>query len=185
MAETLRLEINQPTMIALAYTKGRPVTSPMNGQKDIMFTTVDGYRIFLPESAAQQIYEAGIPARKPFQIIKRGPGNFAIVNQNGSYPAAASSRDAATGMPVTSVTSTQSSSPHHTNGTQNGNPPAPVTPTSSPEGRRLMSALGAAIDAVAESQEYAKRRGLGITFSEESVRCLAISVYIQNSREGR
>jgi hypothetical protein len=188
LMETLKLQVNKPAMIALAFAKGKPVQSALTGETDIMFSTVDGHRIFLPPSAAEQIYEAGIPARKPFQIIKRGPQTYEILSHNGSYPVAASSRDAAAGTAASTAASTAAtiSSPHHTNGNGHGNPPADPKPeTATPEVRRLMAALGAAIDAVAEAQDYAKRRGLGMTFSEESVRCLAITVYITISKEGR
>ena len=48
-----------------------------------------------------------------------------------------------------------------------------------------MGAFLSAIDAITEAQAYANRKGLGITFTAEDIRCCAISAYINTGREGR
>ena len=58
-------------------------------------------------------------------------------------------------------------------------PPAPSTATG-----RLMACFMQSIDAIAEAQQYANRRGLGITFSSEDVRATAISCWISVCKEG-
>jgi hypothetical protein len=42
-----------------------------------------------------------------------------------------------------------------------------------------------AIDATVEATFYAKRLGVTLAFNEEDVRCLAVTAYINASREGR
>jgi hypothetical protein len=49
----------------------------------------------------------------------------------------------------------------------------------------LAGALMAAVDAALEATAYAARKGLELTFSEESIRALAATVYIQNAKGGR
>ena len=48
----------------------------------------------------------------------------------------------------------------------------------------MLAAMCAAVDAIVETQAYAQRRGLGVTFSEESVRAIGLSIYIGNQRSG-
>ena len=49
----------------------------------------------------------------------------------------------------------------------------------------MLAAMCAAVDAIVETQAYAQRRGLGVTFSEESVRAIGLSIYIGNQRGAR
>lgn len=49
----------------------------------------------------------------------------------------------------------------------------------------MLAAMCAAVDAIVETQAYAQRRGLGVTFSEESVRAIGLSIYIGNQRSAR
>ena len=49
----------------------------------------------------------------------------------------------------------------------------------------MLAAMCAAVDAIVETQAYAQRRGLGVTFSEESVRAIGLSIYIGNQRGTR
>jgi len=48
----------------------------------------------------------------------------------------------------------------------------------------MMAAMCSAVDAILETQAYATRRGLGLTFSEESVRAIGLSIYIDQCRNG-
>jgi hypothetical protein len=49
----------------------------------------------------------------------------------------------------------------------------------------MMAAMCSAVDAILETQAYATRKGLGLTFSEESVRAIGLSIYITNCKGGR
>jgi len=48
----------------------------------------------------------------------------------------------------------------------------------------MCAAMCAALDAVMETEAYANRRSRGLTFSEESVRAIGLSIYIGNQRGG-
>jgi hypothetical protein len=60
-------------------------------------------------------------------------------------------------------------------------PPAPLPALSSP----LAEALCKAIDAALEGMAYAAQKGLDLTFSEESIRALAATQFIQTAKGGR
>jgi hypothetical protein len=52
------------------------------------------------------------------------------------------------------------------------------TPVITPQSAKMCAAFMAAVDAIIEVQAYATRRGLGLTFSEESVRAIGLTIYI-------
>lgn len=60
-----------------------------------------------------------------------------------------------------------------------------ITPANPAICAKLMAAFAASIDALAEAQAYAQRRGLAIIFTSEDARCVAISAFIEASRGGR
>jgi hypothetical protein len=62
--------------------------------------------------------------------------------------------------------------------------PATIAPELT-ESARMMSCFMAAIDAVAEAQVYATRKGLGITFSSCNITSTALSCYINECKSGR
>ena len=102
-----------------------------------------------------------------------------------SRPAGASSKSSALPAPAARIPEAArvpiQAAPRsiHSNTTQektNGNEPAclPNGPTISTSAVAMCAAMCAAVDAVLETQAYATRRGLGVTFSEESVRAIGL-----------
>jgi hypothetical protein len=69
---------------------------------------------------------------------------------------------------------------------QNGShrTPLPESKYVAPITQQLSGALCAAIDAVTEAQTYATNKGLHLQFSADDIRCIALSVYIGNQRNG-
>lgn len=186
--ETLRLAPNKPEVIALAFTSGKPVTSQIDGAEQIMFTLTNNARLYLDPPVAGKIDSLNLGKGEPFEIT------LCVDRQkNKSYevryldapaaPAAAAQPVRSTQPPVQpSVTSTQQ------NGTASQVQQVPVqynAPAPSTIGGALMGCFMSAIDAIAEAQAYATRRGLGITFTAEDVRCTAISAYIGLQKGGR
>lgn len=80
MSEVLRLQTNVPETIALAFTEGLPIASKFGGDQ-IMFTLVDGRKMFLAPHVARQIEGSGVAAGEEFKIVKRdvAKGNKRIV----------------------------------------------------------------------------------------------------------
>jgi hypothetical protein len=84
MREVLSLEPGAPERIALQYAKGKIIESRIpNGPNQVMFTLTDDRVAFLPLIAADQIRDAGIKARVPFEITKISAHNYQIRNLTG------------------------------------------------------------------------------------------------------
>jgi hypothetical protein len=64
-------------------------------------------------------------------------------------------------------------------------PAAPAAPAPAAADSVLMAALKTAIDATLEATVYAARKGVELAFTEESIRALAITCYIQSAKGGR
>lgn len=190
MAEILRLVPNKPEVIALMFTSGKPVTSPKTQEEQIMFTLTNGTLIFLDPPVARKIDSLNLGKGEPFEITmcqdRQKNKSYEVRYLDGATAPVPQQRPVSIQAPVQpSVTSTQPNGPAvgqvvFQPTQQNTSVPAPAT-----IGGALMGCFMSAIDAIAEAQAYATRRGLGITFSAEDVRCTAISAYIGLQKGGR
>jgi hypothetical protein len=190
--ETIKFETNMPQVLALAFTDGKPVESQFTGSQ-VMFSTVDGRRMYLAPFVAEKIRAAGIAARMPFEICKRQVGR-AIEWQVKTHNAAAGAVSEATptAAQVRSINQTvpkeyngngyrDEATPNAAAGARGNN--APAVPLSR-GGTKLMGALAAAVQAVLETEAYCARQGRDFSFTSEDVRALAITVYISDCKGG-
>ncbi len=116
---------------------------------------------------------APTPAR---EIIREANASARPIRPAPSRQSAPSRKNAANGVssaPPAAFTQTQEM-PEHSEST-----PARRTMT-----QTMCSALCAAINAVGEAEAYAARQDRPVEFSEESIRCLAISMFIAVDRAG-
>jgi len=204
---TLRFVQNVPQVIALAFSEGKIKPSTLPGRPDdILYTlsTPPGMTTYLPISAAEMIRRAGITARVPFEICKVGKDDYRVNTINGGGGRAFDAP--VTESQVQGSNYTNYTSPNHTAApppperiytapvppsppAPRAMAPAPPTPAGerqvTTQSARMMACFLAAIDAVAEAQTYATRKGLGITFSSENVTSAALSCYINECRGGR
>jgi len=190
MSETIKFETNMPQVLALAFTEGKPVESQFTGSQ-VMFSTVDGRRMYLAPFVAEKIRAAGISARMPFEICKKQVGRsieWQVRTQNAA--AGAVSEATPTAAQVRSLNQTV---PKEYNGYRDEvMPKSPPVPMASPAAAtpvprtstKLMGALAAAIDAAMEAEVYCARHGREISFTSEDIRALAITVYISNCKGG-
>lgn len=202
MAELLKLEQGVPEVIALAFTDGKIVNSTIPGAPNqVMFTLTDGRRTFQPLNAADAIRKAGVKPNVAFEITKKGRSflvrnigvsrNYSpeleqsIRNANAVYGVARPMADdeaakfyAAPSQPIAAPP----------NGQSNGHaatPPPPAAPAPlTGHSARMMSCFLVAIDAIAEAQQYANKKGLGMTFTPENITSAALSCYINDCRNG-
>jgi hypothetical protein len=195
--ETIKLETNIPAVVALAFSEGKPVESQYTGSQ-VMFSLVDGRRMYLPPIVADKIKQAGITARVPFEIVKKQVGRsieYQIRNHNNT---AGMVSETAPALVQVARAANQSAPQGYANG--NGHrdqamaailnageaamakpaPAAPLTRT----GAKLMAALAAAVEAVIETEAYCARQGRDFSFTSEDVRALAITVYISDCKGG-
>jgi hypothetical protein len=187
--ETIKFETNQPQVLALMFSEGKPVESQFTGSQ-VMFSTVDGRRMYLAPFVAEKIAAAGIVAKQQFEICKKQVGRqieWQVRTHNATAGSVSEAKPAATPVQSDDRTHQEYNGNAHRDHTP-GYPAleqalpaqAPVTKTSA----KLMACLAAAIDAAAEAQTYAGHRGLKILFNSEDIRCLALSAFISSEKNG-
>lgn len=183
MADLLELQTNRPEIVALAYTDGKEFPSKIPGAPaQVMFTLVDGRRVFWPKPFAESIRDAGIQANMPIEVTKREMSKgktqlqFRPVPQQQERPAyqPAQTVERIYTAPATRTTPAPVAIAQ----------PAAAAPVNTTTAR-LCAALCSAIDAAAEAQGYAERHGMNLEFQTEDIRALAITAFIEASKGGR
>jgi hypothetical protein len=200
--DDIRLDAN-PQVFALKFIEGKPVASRYPGGR-VMFTAVDNRKLFLNDEEASEFEHALRDLRvQPADFIAvarvthgRG-GGYSIRVKRIDEPADASparaydaddapawvretprepqARQAPTREEALLEKSVAIARQH---GAQAFHAAAPKASPVSTEAQRMMSAMCAAIDALAETQAYATKRGMGITFTPEDVRACGLTIYI-------
>lgn len=175
----LQLRTNVPEVIALQFAQGKEVESNFNGTQ-ILYSLADGRSWYVHPSVARKVDALSLGKGEPFEVTKckcesptgKGWFTYEVKHFTGvaTHPTPAPQ----------AVQSPRNGTPAEVGPLQTNSTPAPNS-----TGGALMGCFMAAIDAVAEAQAYATRRGLGITFSAEDVRATAISAYIGMQKGGR
>jgi hypothetical protein len=181
-SDVLRLQTNVPETIALRFTDGLTVSSKFGGDQ-MMFSLVDGRKMFLPPVVSQKIKNSGIRESEPFTICKREVANgnrrtieyqidlVEIVEHHDNGRIHAVATPVAAAPPVAAPVAPAAL------------PPAAVaTSTLSP-----MTAAGiAAIDAVLEVERYARDKGMtDFEFGSENIQKVWMTLYIDSRKGGR
>ena len=153
----------------------------------VLFTCVDDRRIYLDTESASEMEHA---------LVTLGiqPGEYILATKNRGGVRV---ERAAVGDPVR-IPAQQAPQPRTSNMeallersvelARERGPAAFISPEPaviSPMAQQMCAAMAAAVDSIIETQAYAQRRGLGVTFSEESVRAIALTIFIQNAKGGR
>lgn len=178
MAEILELQTNVPEVVALAYAEGREYPSRIAGAPpQVMFTLVDGRRVFWPQPFAESLRNSGIGARVPFEIVKRELAKGKTQLQFRAINTTPAARTANAGVSTSTQTTEQS---HPT--------PAPTAAQKTCT-QTLAGALIASIDAYLIAVEYAKAKGIEcsipfLEFTAEDVRMSATSLMIECFKRG-
>lgn len=147
----------------------------------------DAGAIFLDAEYARQIFDAieaqGIQPGEGVRVTKTRAGKGMRWTVERARPVSAGP------VYVPPVPNGQTNGHNgHTNGQGDSAPLPPAAPVSGAQtaiAARMMACFAAAIDALVESQAYADRRGLKVTFTSEDVRAVAISCYIDACRGSR
>jgi hypothetical protein len=157
--------LNAPEIIAIAAIPGEMAPSEF-GPSEVRYRLVDGRSWYVPQIIADEL-NARVAARQQFEVLRFGRGKTDLrIVPLPPFEAPA---------PPPAYVAPPAQPPAQTSA-------APVAPVAQPS--KLMACFMQAIDAVAESQTYADRRGLKVTFTSEDVRAVAISCWIACSREG-
>jgi|SRR5882724_3970141 len=195
MAQIIKFEPGVPLVLALKFDAGKNCEGKFGPQ--VQYTTTRDQIFWLdPEPAGdveRELQDLGIRAGQEFSLTKckgtHGGHSWRVERVRGdagghNVPARSSSGAGAwSDAPVP---------PHKEANNPTNNPstareplPPPAEHRVTPQAARMMACFLSAIDAVAEAQQYATRKGLGITFSSENVTSAALSCYINECKGGR
>jgi hypothetical protein len=189
MASIIKFQPGQTEVVALKFDEGKNVEGKFGPQ--VAFSTIDDRMFYLDPTPADdvetELRKFGIKAGTPFKLTKvktsHGGSRFTVEpiaargDEGGhNVPGRARYSAPAPGYWDVEIPPTPAAQPVAA--------PAPAAQPST-SAVCMMAAMCAAVDAVIETQAYATRRGLGVTFSEESVRAIGLSIYISNCKGGR
>jgi hypothetical protein len=191
----IKFETNVPQLLSLAFSEGKPVVSPMTGAQ-LMFSTVDADRFYVPPIVGEKLKEHAVTARQQFELCKRQVGR-SIEWQVKTHNAAAGavSQATPTAAPVRTVNET---TPKEYTGNRDrsmtaaldatytamSQPAQPAPREISPRAKQMMAAMLDAVDVVIETERYLERRGLEVQAEFESIRAIAATFFIQESKGG-
>jgi hypothetical protein len=151
-------------IVAIAAIPGEMAPSEF-GPSEVRYRLVDGRSWYVPQIIADEL-NARVAPRQQFEVLRFGRGKTDLrIVPLPPFEAPAP-------PPAQLAPQPPAQPPMQTNA-------APVAQPS-----KLMACFMQAIDAVAESQTYADRRGLKVTFTSEDVRAVAISCWIDSCRNG-
>lgn len=182
MADLLELQTNVPQVVALAYSDGKEFPSKHAGAPpQVMFTLVDGRRVFWPQPFAVSLRNSGIAANVPFEVVKRevAKGKTELQFRLIAPPPAA---------PAPPATHYDNAYRDHTPAPHYPEAPAPAPLPSNaltPIAARFSAADMVAIDTLIAAREYAQRKGLALEIRCEDVRARAATIMIEQSKGGR
>ena len=169
MRERIAFQTNVPVTVALAYADGLPVEGRFGDQ--IMYTLADERVVYVPPVVRSKLVELGIQPREPFTICKaeRKEGNRRFIEWQVNKASDSDDQPPSETPPVNG----------QTNGLGTPNPS-----NGQPAVSHLQHALVASIDAAMAAEQYAAAKGFSVRFGSEDLRAMALSLFIQDAREG-
>lgn len=173
-----------PEIVAIAALPGQTRQSQFGGP-EVMFQLTDGRPWYVPSAVADEIYKARINPRQQIEVMKVGRMKHELrITPLQAHLGGPGAVVKTTPDPAAARTEQQQQykSPNHT--APPAEHPAPPNTTMRPAAACMASAMMAAVDAIIETQAYATRKGLGLTFGEESIRAIGLSIYINECKGG-
>jgi hypothetical protein len=191
MREIVRFETNIPQIVSLAFDTGKMVEGRFGDQ--VMYSLEGDNLMYVPPIVADRIDKAGIRKGDQFSVCKaevkqgnRKSIEWQVLKLEGTGPATPPQAAKPDGGAPKAVTTCAVQSQPTTNGNKvNGGQPIPpsVPFIGTGAGQYLLSALVNTIDICEAAGKYAQAKGLAIQFTSEDIRALAITAFIQHSRE--
>jgi hypothetical protein len=169
MRERIAFQTNVPVTVALAYADGLQVEGRFGDQ--IMYTLVDERVMYVPPVVRSKLVELGIQPGEPFSLCKgeRKEGNRRFIEWQVKKDNTSNDRPPWEAPSV--------------NGKANG-PAVPKPSNGHSAVSHLQQALTASIDAAIAAEQYAATQGFSVRFGSEDLRAMALSLFIQQAREG-
>jgi hypothetical protein len=188
MKEKIVFQTNVPVTAALAYPDGMKVEGPHGDQ--VMYSLIDERVMYVPPIVRDKLVELGIRQNDPFSICKaelhdgnRRSIQWTVKRIPPELPNTGDPGQAGTPPPAVAAATTTVAVPGNGNGKPNGKTAA-ASNGSQVAQATLRSALAASIDAAIEAEHCATEHGLSVRFGSEDLRAMALSLFIQNARNG-
>jgi hypothetical protein len=192
-AGEVKLEYGRAETVAFKFLTGKNFEGTFGMR--VLFTLSDDRRLWVDAEDGSDIdhrlQELGVRAGEPVKLTKirhpRGGGHSIRIErvEDNAAPASVTSEPAS---PLEAKL-TRSLEVARTEGPQAFQRNAHVVPAeaSAPAqtddtARRLMGCFCAAIDAIAEAQAYADKKGVKVAFTSEDLRAVAITAFIQTEK---
>jgi hypothetical protein len=169
MREKIAFQTNVPVTVALAYADSIQVEGRFGDQ--ILYTLADERVMYVPPVVRTKLVELGIQPREPFTICKaeRKEGNRRFIEWQVNKDNNSDDQPPPETPPV--------------NGQTNG-PDAQKPSNGHAAFSHLKQALASSIDAAIAAEQYAAAKGFSVRFGSEDLRAMALSLFIQHTREG-
>ena len=175
MRERIAFQTNVPVTIALAYADGLQVEGRFGDQ--IMYTLADERVMYVPLAVRTKLVELGIQPRQPFTICKaERKGNRRFIEWQVKKESDSQEINSSDLPP------SETPPPPPVNGQINGHD-VPKSSNGHSARSHLEQALTASIDAAIAAEQYAATKGFSVRFGSEDLRAMALSLFIQHSRE--
>ncbi len=166
----IRLKDNNQMRISLKYVSAKETLPKNGGGMEYLYTLSSGDVMFLPAMAHQEIQSLKPMAGEPFILSKQiGPGNSVLwgVERIPGEPVPAPKPVAAARAISASTTV------------------APPPSLTTRESIRIFNQLVATIQATQAAEQFAASINFPVKFGPDDVRAMAISGFIEQSRNGR
>jgi hypothetical protein len=176
MPEYLKFKTNVPEVIALKFKDGLPTKSQIDDADQVMFTLVDGRRMYLNPYVAQLIAEKGIAPNRTFSIgkfeVKNGGGQKAIQWKVEPVTGGQVSREELATPPAPAASLQEETAAAVTQQTNNNKPPLDGL---------MQRALLEAVDAAHAAEQHATSIGFSLRWSSDDISRVAISLFIHRA----
>lgn len=153
MSNYLKLEFDQPEVIALKYPTPKPARDGFNGESQVRWMLMDGRAFYTPAEFQSQVEVLKIRAGERFEVLKTREGRNAVLKVRRIA------------QPVSQLLDSGDLEGYKCD-------VSPVPPT------KLESALKTAVSAAASAEKHGQQIGYTIRFQPQDIRAMAISVLI-------
>jgi hypothetical protein len=175
--EKVQFETNVPQTLALKFAGGKSVISQLDGNEQILFTTVTGKPMYLYPSVAQKILELKLKPGEPFTMVKRevrnGDGRPRI-----EWQVQRQEENGRQTIPASTAPVAAQNVPNGSTSQQN------TPPTKLAFDRALPLFLVVAGRSVREAETQLAAEGGSVRFDNRDIAALATTMFIQSAREG-
>jgi hypothetical protein len=193
MKEVVRFAIDTPVEVALRFETGKHVEGRYGDQ--VMYSLLDNRVMYVPQYVEQRIRELAVAAGEPLQLCKQAKtdGNRKWVEWSvrrvPQQPLPSGNETAAAGeVPTEAQNHRNGNTKAKVNGRANGAVQTALVPMPDQVSGAGITAMELALNGAAEIARRVEGRAAAnsysLRFSNEDIRAIALTIFIQTMREG-